>query len=425
MSQTSSKWGVFANRWFSYYFLTATLSKLGSQIFRLALPWLILEKTGSVAMMSVMWVVEIAPFVVLGPFLGVFIDHWDRRKVMLWSDFGRAVLVALIPILLALGALPIWSIFVVGFLLSIFTLCFDLVADFAMLPQLVRKDQLTSANSIYMGMDNLSNLLGPAVAGVSIALLGAANSLYVDAISYFLTLLVVYKMPIKFNADQEQGTEKEKMTVKSILRDVQGGFSFIFRSQILWVLALVGCLMNLAIGALYTVMTFHLGSDLHLSSAVVGTMYSMMGVAALIGSFLAPRLLKIIPMGRSVLVAAVASFGGTLVMALVEDWRVAIGGYAILTIAGTMCNIYTFTVRQREIPSHMMGRVNSAYRMILTMTFPISALIVGGLATVFDAKTAFIGSAVLMAVVIPATLFSRVSSYREQEETPESATAGA
>lgn len=415
MEQTASKWGVFANKWFSLYFITATLSKLGSQIFRLALPWLVLEQTGSVGMMSMMWVAEIAPFVVLGPFLGAFIDRWDRRKVMLWSDFGRAVLVTVIPILFALQLLPIWSLFIIGFLLSIFTLCFDLVADFGMLPQLVRKDQLTSANSIYMGMDNLSALLGPAFAGAMIALFGAANALYFDAISFFLTLAVIYFMPIKFNPENSEQASKVKMTVKSILGDVKEGFSYIFRSQILWVLALVGCLMNLAIGALYTVMTYHLGHDLKLSASIIGSVYSLMGVAALLGSFFAPRLLKLVPMGSAVVVAAVMSFAGTLLMALVGDWRVAMAGYAILTIAGTMCNIYTYTVRQREIPNNLMGRVNSAYRMILTMTFPLSALIVGGLASVFDAKTAFIGSAILMGIVIPATLFTRVARYREED----------
>ncbi|WP_242221336.1 MFS transporter [Bacillus cereus group sp. BfR-BA-01380] len=262
-----SKWRVFGNKWFVVYFLGATFSKIGSQIYRLAIPWFVFERTNSIGLMSLMWVVEVVPFVILGPFLGAMVDKWNRKKVMIWSDFGRFLLVAMLPLLSLFGTVPIGIIFVIGFLLSILTLCFDLVADFDMLPRLVKEEQLTSANSIYIGMDNLANLFGPAIAGFTIALVGTIHAVLLDVFSYLFTLIVVIILPIKLG---EVGRSNEKMTFNKVLNDVKEGVVFLFHNRILWALAVIGCLYNLAVGALYTVMTFHLANDFNLSASIVG-----------------------------------------------------------------------------------------------------------------------------------------------------------
>ncbi|MGX5469249.1 MFS transporter [Bacillus wiedmannii] len=413
MNMSLTKLGVFSNKWFTIYFLGATFSKIGTQIYRLAIPWFVYEQTNSIGLMSLMWIVEVAPFVILGPFLGAMIDKWNRKKVMIWSDLGRFVLVTILPLLSLLGSIHIWAIFIIGFLLSIFSLCFDLVADFDMLPRLVKEDQLTSANSIYMGMDNLANLFGPAIAGVTIALIGTINAVFLDALSYLFTLIVVLILPIKFG---EVEKSDEKLTPKKVLKDVKEGMLFLFNNRILWVLAVIGCLYNLAVGALYTVMTYHLANDFILSPAIIGNVYSIMGAMALLGSFLAPFVIKYMRVGYAITLVGLASLVGTIILAVFNDWRLAMIGYAILNIGGAMLNIYTFTIRQKEIPNQFMGRINAAYRMILTVSFPLSGLILGGLASAFGAKTAFVATSSLMFIVILFILLSKLPLYQESNK---------
>jgi MFS family permease len=409
--------GLFRNKWFFLYFSSAAVSKIGDQIYKLAIPWFVLETTGSVAMMSLMWVVEILPMVVLGPFLGVFIDRGNRRRIMLLSDFARTVLVVLIPVLFWIGILKLWMLFAIGFLLSIFSLCFDLVADFGLLPQLVRDDQLTAANSAYRGMDNLTRMGGPAIAGALIALFGTTNAILIDAVSFLLTWIVIYFIPVNFRTEGDNAPKQ--LTVGSIFADVKEGFVFIIKTQILWVLALVGCFINLGMGALYTVMTYYLGSEMQMSSTVVGSVYGVMGAMMFLGSLLAPYLAKKIQMGQAITVCVLGSFLGAVLLASSGDWRIVIAGYAVMMLSVNMVNIYTFTVRQREIPNRLMGRVNSAYRMILTVSFPVSAAILGGLASAFNGRTAFIGSALMMMIVVFLILFSQVPKYREHREGAE------
>ncbi len=410
MSMKFTKWRVFSNKWFVIYFIGATFSKIGSQIYRLAIPWFVFERTNSIGLMSLMWVVEVVPFVIFGPFLGAMVDKWNRKKVMIWSDFGRFLLVAMLPLLSLFGTVPIGIIFVIGFLLSILTLCFDLVADFDMLPRLVKEEQLTSANSIYIGMDNLANLFGPALAGFTIALVGTIHAVLLDAFSYLFTLIVVIILPIKFG---EVERSNEKMTFNKVFHDVKEGVIFLIHNRILWVLAVIGCLYNLAVGALYIVMTYHLANDFNLSASLVGNVYSIMGAMTLLGSFMAPFVIKYMRMGYAITLVGLVSLIGTIMLAVFHDWQIAMFGYAILNIGGVMLNIYTFTIRQKEIPNQFMGRINAAYRMILTVSFPLSGVLLGGLASTFGARIAFMAAALVMFVLMLFIFISKLPFYQE------------
>ncbi len=378
--------------------------------------------TDSVVSMSAMFVVETAPFILLGPILGVFIDRFDRRRIMIVSDFVRAVLVSIIPVLSALGHLEIWHLYVIGFFLTIFTIMFDLVADFSLLPNLVDKKQLTAANSVNMSIQSLSSLLGPAVAGATIAMVGAKNALIIDAASYFLTLLFVFLLPVKLGGMERIDAQKQKLTAAMVVSDMKHGLSYITRSPILRVLVANSFLVNLALGALFTVMTYRLGHELQLGSFVVGSVYSILGVMALIGSLLAPHLLRMMPLGRSLAFAYILAFAGAVLLAAIPDWRIALIGYGLINAAMSLSNIYTFTIRQLEIPSEYIGRVNSTYRMFLVLAFPFSASVLGGLANSFGAHAAFICSAVIMSAVVLFSLLSSIPRYQEKRETVSSQT---
>nr|WP_265182745.1 MFS transporter [Bacillus manliponensis] len=190
--------------------------------------------------------------------------------------------------------------------------------------------------------------------------------------------------------------------------------NFLFHHKILWSVAIIGCLYNLAAGALYTVVTYYLSSDFQLSASVVGNVYSIMGAMALLGSFLAPVLTKYMRIGRAITIVCFVSLFGTIMITSFADWRMTMVGYAILSIGGVMLNIYTFTIRQKEIPNGLIGRINSVYRMILTISFPLSGLILGRLASTFGAKTAFIGTAILMGIVTLFIFISKLPAYEEQ-----------
>lgn len=397
---------LFKNKWFMIYFSASFFSKIGSQIYLFALPWLLFERTGSVGWMSTMWAVEMLPFILVGPFLGVFVDRWDRRKVLIWSDFSRMILVCLIPLLYKVGFLNIIWLFAIGFCLSIFMIMFDLVSDFSVIPQLVAREQLTTANSLYRTMDNITTMLGPVIAGGIVGLIGTVESLYLDGLSYLITLIVVIFLPINLR-NEKANTHR---TWQSVFHDIKEGITFLFRSEILWVLAIIGALLNLAVGALNTVMRFYLANELH-NALLVGTMYSIIGIMTTIGSICAPLLLKRMPIGRAIVHLSQAMFIGGCIMLIPAGWFMPLIGYGMISMAMTIHVIYTFTIRQLEIPNEFMGRINATFRMILTVSFPLSALLLGGLANAYGTRIAFMCTAFILLFIAIYVTGSKVNTY--------------
>lgn len=413
LRKENDKLSLLKNKWFSIYFTALSLSKIGNQIYILAIPWLVMEQTGSVALMSGMMAVGILPSIIFGPFIGVLIDRWDRRKIMLGADLIRSILVVSVPILHLFGVLEIWMLFCIAFLLTTCNICFDLIADFGIIPQLVRKDQLTLANSMNMGMINLSRLLGPVFAGFLITLLGSVNSIIINAFTYLVTFVVILIMPLTFRTQSDDAAPK--INASGLLHEARVGFDFIFKSHVLWILVIVGSLSNLAIANLSTVMTFYLGNELQLNSIIVGSIYSLSGLAAIMGSIVAPIILKVTSIGRALTIATIGSFVAIAVMAISPSWVFIVAGYLLLYLTQNVCNIYTYTLRQNEIPDQLIGRVNSSYRMILTLSFPLSSLVLGGVASAYSSKVSFICAALIMLLAGMTILFSRVPKAIEKE----------
>ena len=168
------------------------VSRLGSQLTNLALPWFVLVTTGSPSRMSVVFAVELAPVALLGIPAGSVLHRIGPRAALLISDGVRAPLVALVPLLHATGHLTFALLLVISAAHGLFSIGY-FTAQRTILPAVVGEDEqlVARANSLVEGTTNLTNFLGPALAGFAIALLGAANVLWLDAASYAVSFVVI------------------------------------------------------------------------------------------------------------------------------------------------------------------------------------------------------------------------------------------
>ncbi|MFD2371637.1 hypothetical protein ACFSO0_17055 [Brevibacillus sp. GCM10020057] len=166
----------------------------------------------------------------------------------------------------------------------------------------------------------------------------------------------------------------------------------------------------MAVGALHTVKRFYLANELN-DALLVGSMYSVIGVMTTMGSICAPLLLKRIPIGRAIVHVSNLMVISGCIMLIPKIWFMPLIGYGIITMASTIRVVYTFTIRQLEIPNEFIGRINSSYRMILTIPFPISALLLGGLANAYGTKVAFMCTTLILLFVSICIGRSKVSDY--------------
>src|SRR5439155_73387 len=148
------------------------VSRLGSQFTSLALPWFVLVTTGSTSKMGLVFAVELAPIAILGIPSSVLVQRFGPKRWMVAMDSARAPIVALVPLLHATGNLTYALILLLGGLHGVFS-CGYFASQRLILPAVVGEDQqkLAQANSLVEGTTNVTNLLGPALAGVLIVAL--------------------------------------------------------------------------------------------------------------------------------------------------------------------------------------------------------------------------------------------------------------
>jgi MFS family permease len=168
------------------------VSTTGSWTSTVAMPWLVLTTTGSPAKMSLVLAAQVAGIVLLGLPSGALVTRLGSRRTMLLGDAARAPLIAVVPVLFHFHALAFPLLLAVAFTMGGFTASY-VAAQRLAIPALVGEDpqQVARANSVVDGATRIGNLAGPALAGVLIGALGAADVLWFDALTFLLSFLIV------------------------------------------------------------------------------------------------------------------------------------------------------------------------------------------------------------------------------------------
>src|ERR1700736_1134098 len=163
-SQTEKASTNSLNSDFWKYWTGQTLSNLGSSVTLFALPLLVYKLTGSAINLGISGAANFLPYLLFGLILGAWTDRIDRKRMMISTDIARALIVATIPLLAVLGMLPVWWLYVVCFIHSTLTICFE-AGQFATIPSLVNQDDLVTANGRIQASYAAAQIIGPLLAG--------------------------------------------------------------------------------------------------------------------------------------------------------------------------------------------------------------------------------------------------------------------
>jgi MFS family permease len=256
------------------------VSLTGSQMTLLALPWFVLTTTGSPGRMAIVFAVESASMALFGFLGGNVAARLGPRRTMLVADACRAPLVALIPLLHVLDALSFPLIVAIAAATSAFV-THSFAAKTSLVPELVGEDErvLSEANALLQGAQRITIFLGPALAGVLIAAIGAANVLVLDAVSFaagFLIVLTLVPHVGRIEQDEES-------------RGLAAGFRFLARDRLLrpWTIAVVlgdvGWLVLFAAMPVLVIERF--GED----PALLGWIWGAWGLGAVLGNVISFR----------------------------------------------------------------------------------------------------------------------------------------
>jgi MFS family permease len=257
-----------------------TVSLTGSQMTMLALPWFVLTTTGSASRMAIVLAVQSASIAIVGFLSGNVVAQLGPRRTMLIADAVRAPLVALVPLLHALDTLSFPLLLALVAAISAFTTP-SFAAKSSILPDIVGENErvLSEANALLQAAQRITLFAGPAMAGVLIAVIGAANVLLIDAASFAAGVLLVASL-VRVGGRVEQDEESRGLTA---------GFRFLARDPLLrpWSVAvIIGDVAWLVLFAAMPVLVLvRFGED----PALLGWIWGAWGLGAVLGNVVAFR----------------------------------------------------------------------------------------------------------------------------------------
>ncbi|MEY3663155.1 MAG: hypothetical protein RI919_671, partial [Actinomycetota bacterium] len=189
--ETSNTKQLFRNPRFAWLFTAQTLSVMGSQLGGFAVTVVaVVMLSATEGEMGILNAANTAAFLVVGLLAGAWVDRWVKRRVMIIADLVRMVMMALIPILYFAGSLQIWHLIIIGAVVGVATVFFD-VAYQSVIPILFKSEHIAPANSALETSSQISHISGPPIAGSLIAFMTAPVVLIFDAVSFGISALTL------------------------------------------------------------------------------------------------------------------------------------------------------------------------------------------------------------------------------------------
>jgi len=394
------------------------ISATGSQMTQIAFPLLVLALTQSAAIAGLAGALRMLPYLLLSLPAGALVDRWDRRRVMILCDSGRAIALGSIPLALLLGHLSVIQVCVVALVEGTLFVFFD-IAEIAVLPGIVTQEEMPTAVAQYLSLtDGVTTLLGPALGGALYAV-GRMVPFLLDALSYGASVLALWRihLPKQTAADDEQANPLNWRTMRA---DMVTGVAWLWRHRALRALAAVLGVGNCLVAG-EALLVIVLAERLHATAPEVGLILGLGGCGTIVGALLAERVVRRLTFAQ-------AFIGGNWLVALIWLlYAVAPTPFALgLVMAGigavySVINVAQFSYRMSLIPDALQGRVSSIIRLLLYGTLPLGLAVAGFLIErVGAAPTVLALGAGLVAVAVAVNLHPQIRNAHMPElpDTP-------
>jgi predicted MFS family arabinose efflux permease len=343
------------------------VSMLGSRMTYLALPWFVLVTTGSPGKMSFVLAAQIVPMALLGIPSGSLVERLGGRTTMLLSDLARVPVMAAIPLLYSLGVLSFPLLLGMVFLLGAFMPPY-FAAQRVVLPELVGEDErlMSQGNSLIEGGTGLAGLAGPALAGLLIPFLGAANVLYVDAATFLVSFLIVLTL-----------VPKRRRLGIGAQQGVLAGLRFVARDSLLRPIAATVVGFGFFAAALAAALPVFAFDAFHGSARIAGLFYAALAAGAVVGSIAAVFVVRRVPPLRLAGLAILAFAAPLWLLPFEPPAFLVVAALFVATLFAPLVNGPVMGVLTARTPERLRAKVLTAVIAINTLAAPLGFVAAG------------------------------------------------
>ncbi|MEV0203100.1 MFS transporter [Nonomuraea sp. NPDC050691] len=403
-------------RAFTFLLSSTALSNVADGVLKVGAPLLAISMTRSPTQVSLVGAAVTLPWLLFALHAGAIADRLDRRRIMVLANAARAGVLVLGGALAVSGMLNLWGILGILLVAGVSEVFADTSAQ-SVLPMTVPSDRLTAANGRVVSVQMIGNeFLGSPLAGflvtlLPVAVLGAPALLYGAAGVLLLGMRGNYSPvsrtiassadPQAASADPRAGSSYPQAAPATphrggLGRDIREALRYLWAHRFLRTLAISAGLLNTASAAYFGVLILWLvgpGSRVGLTPEGYGLMMSALAAGSVAGSLVAERLTGLLGEGRTLVACWLVSALLYLVPVLVPVGWLLYPTAVVWGLVGGASNVLVVSTRQRLIPSALLGRVNSAYRLIGMGGMPVGAALGGLLGEIAGLPAVFLGAA--------------------------------
>jgi MFS family permease len=383
------------NHNYRLWLIGGTISLLGDQFYFVALPWLVLQLTGSAVAMGAILMAGAIPRAVLMLLGGAVSDRMSARKIMMATAAARTIFVTVIGVLVWLHILRTWELYALAFAFGVAD-AFAVPAQTAYMPSLVKREQMVAARSVSQSTAQMTTIVGPVPAGLVIKTLGVAWAFFGDAISFLFIIGALWKLP---------DPPKSQTARKSMLHSIAEGIAYVGKDVPLRSLMLLVLILNFCIAGPVSIGLAYLTKTTFGSPAVYGMVISAVAGGSLLGALLA-GVWKIRRRGVMILLVSLV-LGVCLgsIGLLGKVWSIA-SVLVIMGAAAGVVNIHISAWIMQRIDAAIRGRVASVLMLASFGITPISMAIAGFLVA-WSLKFMFLLAGGLMVLAAAGSAFQK------------------
>ena len=387
-----------------------TTSRLGDSLYRIALSWWVLEKTGSAVTMGTVLIFSQIPLLLFLLIGGVVVDRLPRIRIMFMSDVLSGLVITFVAVFAWFDLLQIWHIYLASIIFG-FVEAFFFPAYQAVIPQITPSELLTSANSLTGLSQRVTGIVGPALGAALVAAGGTSVTFALDALSFFVSAVCVLPL-LRSNLDQNQNltataepSESPRGSVRAAFKqgfiDLLEGFRLVVRIPWIWItILLFGFINIMEAGPRAVALPFLIKEDLGADVELLGVLGSSASLGFVLGMIWLGQYVRLHRRGLLAYLSILITGVSLLPFALKLPVPVLVAAMFISGMSTSVfALIWTHTL-QEMVPGNMLGRVYSIDALGSFVLLPIGFALAGWATDLLGAPTVFLLGSIGVVVLV-------------------------
>jgi DHA3 family macrolide efflux protein-like MFS transporter len=405
-----------------WLWIAQTISQIADGLTKVALIWLVYTLTGSTLKTTTIGVLQTLPALLLGPLMGVYVDRFPKKVIMMSVDAMRAIVVLTIPVLHMLGGLTMPRLYAVVVAMGIASTVFTPALE-SVVPSIVAQEQLTAANALVNSTAMIGVLVGPAISGLGIATIGLEKVLYVASAAFMLSVVTLWRLDLKPERHEQHARRSD-----GVLDAFKRGLHYVVVDRpTLAVFVLTALFYSLAASAFVFLLPVYANNVLKAGPKVLGALWSSYGLGMVVVSGSLAFIQQRDPPQRLMIIIAALAAGG-LASFFLAGTTSQIPAILLMAVVGAGLAAFTpvvWSLLQEMTREDLRGRVFGIFNTGAMAASMIGMVVFGWAADKLGAGPSLLGMSIIMWTSAGSLLLLRQFGNLEPAQTAQAAKAKA